>query len=151
MSVLDDFEYEVMNVFVPGIPKPQGSKRAFVNPKTNRAVIVEDNTKTRDWRADVKMFSRDAYTGAPVEDKGMWVSVTFVMPRPKSTPKTKPTPRAVKKPDVDKLLRGILDALTGTVWKDDSQVVHLVGRKRIAEIDEQPGARISVRTLDDPA
>ena len=140
----------MINFFVPGVPKPQGSKRAFVNPKTNRAVIVEDNSKTRDWRGDVKIFAREAYLGAPME-KAVHVQVQFIMPRPKSTPKTRPTPRATKKPDVDKLLRTILDALTGTVWRDDSQVVYLLGTKRIAEIDEQPGARIRVEELNDPA
>lgn len=141
----------MLSFFVPGVPKPQGSKRAFVNPKTNRAVIVEDNTKTRDWRGDVKWFAQqERGVDAVVTDDAVAVNVRFIMPRPKSTPKSR-TPRAVKKPDVDKLLRTILDALTGTVWRDDSQVVELHGTKRLAEIDEAPGAHISVEVLDEPA
>lgn len=142
-----------MIVFVPGIPKPQGSKRAFVNPKTNRAVIVEDNTKTRDWRADVKVFARETMAGMPLLDGPIAITLQFVLPRPKSTPKTKPTPPAVKKPDLDKLSRAIFDALTGTVYTDDSQVVSIYATKRIAEIDEPSGCTIAVgrRQDNDPA
>lgn len=140
----------MINFFVPGTPKPQGSKRAFIHPTTKRPVMIEDNTKTRDWRGDVKWFAQQQPDVTPTE-KAVRVHVHFIMPRPKSTPKTKPTPRAVKKPDIDKMLRAILDALTGTLWRDDSQVTHLTGAKRIAEIDEQPGARISVEVVDDPA
>ncbi len=65
------------------------------------------------------------------------------MPRPVSTPK-RVTPPAVKKPDLDKLARAILDALTHTVIADDSQVVELYAHKRLAEIGEAPRARITV-------
>ena len=39
------------------------------------------------------------------------------------------------KPDVDKLSRSVLDALTGIVWVDDAQVVDKTVRKRYAETD----------------
>lgn len=35
----------------------------------------------------------------------------------------------LKKPDVDKLQRAVLDALTGYIWKDDCMVVEVVARK----------------------
>ena len=127
--------------FVPGIPKPQGSKRAFVNPKTNRAVVVEDNTKTHDWRSDVRAMAYD-YSDSRISDGPVRLELEFVMRRPVSTPKTKPTPHAVKKPDLDKLVRAILDALTGILFSDDSQVTGITAHKRIAEVDEMPGCRI---------
>lgn len=34
-----------------------------------------------------------------------------------------------KRPDLDKLVRGVLDALTGTCYVDDSQVVKIIARK----------------------
>jgi Holliday junction resolvase RusA-like endonuclease len=47
------------------------------------------------------------------------------------------------KPDVDKLARTTLDALTGIAFDDDSRIVDLVTRKRYAEPGRE-GARITV-------
>jgi len=65
------------------------------------------------------------------------------MPRPKSLPKTS-TPPATKRPDADKLARGVLDELTGRVIVDDSQVTNLWITKRIANIGESTGVWIEV-------
>lgn len=133
----------ITSFFVPGIPKPQGSKRAFVNPKTNRAVVVEDNKNVRDWRADVRAMAMD-HADNRISEGPVNITLKFVMKRPVSTPKSRPTPPAIKKPDLDKLERAILDALTGILFTDDSQVTMLIGTKRIAEIDETPGCNITV-------
>lgn len=79
----------------------------------------------------------------------MSVRLGFVLPRPKSTPKRSPTPPATKRPDLDKLTRAVLDALTNVWLADDSQVVHIEASKRIAEIDETPGVHITVNPLTD--
>ena len=135
----------MMPFFVPGIPKPQGSKRAFVNPKTNRAIITEDNKGTKDWRSDVRSMAVQAMAKTDRLSEGpVTVHLQFIMKRPVSTPKSRPTPPAVKKPDLDKLERAILDAITGICFSDDSQVTVLLGSKRIAEIDETPGCWIDV-------
>lgn len=76
------------------------------------------------------------------------VHLRFVLPRPKATPKTLPTPPAVKRNgDIDKLARAVLDALTGPVLVDDSLVVELNCRKRIAELGEEPRVVITVQAL----
>lgn len=36
-------------------------------------------------------------------------------------------------PDVDKLIRGVLDVLTNVVYGDDGQIVRAVGTKRYGE------------------
>ena len=77
------------------------------------------------------------FTGAVVVD------LAFVMPRPKSAPKTKVVP-ATKRPDSDKLARSCLDALTHVCFVDDCQVVKLVATKRIALPGEQPGCQITI-------
>ncbi len=137
--------------WVPGTPKPQGSKRAFQHPHTKRIVMTEaSGDALRLWRQDVKMFAHHAMDsrtpwGPPT---GIYLSIGFVLHRPVATPKTKPTPLAVKVPDLDKLTRGVCDALTGTVYSDDSQIVSFNVWKRIAERDEPTGAHITVETLD---
>ncbi len=51
------------------------------------------------------------------------------------------------KPDGDNLQKGVLDALIGVAYTDDSQAVEWGGKKRYAERDESPHTRITVRAL----
>ncbi len=137
--------------WVAGTPKPQGSKRAFQHPHTKRIVLTEaSGDALRMWRQEVKTQSVYAMDGKPPwgPPTGIYLSVGFVLHRPLATAKTRPTPLAVKVPDLDKLTRGVCDALTGTVYDDDSQIVSLNVWKRIAEIDEPTGAYFTVETLD---
>jgi Holliday junction resolvase RusA-like endonuclease len=51
-------------------------------------------------------------------------------------------------PDIDKLCRAVLDALTSVAWVDDRQVARLVASKRWPDEGEAPGASIRVRRLE---
>lgn len=136
----------LLDVFVPGTPAPQGSIRAVVHRTTGRAVAIKDNNAAqKSWRTDVGWYAAKASTGT-VHTGPVAVRVEFVMPRPKSAPK-RSTPAAIKRPDCDKLCRAVFDALSGVIYRDDSQVVDLHASKRIAEIGETPGARIRVVAL----
>lgn len=56
------------------------------------------------------------------------LEVTFVLPRPKTAPKRRTQPEV--KPDLDKLLRALGDALTLTgAWIDDGQVTRIAASK----------------------
>lgn len=55
--------------------------------------------------------------------------------------------RPAKKPDVDKWVRHLLDALTGVVYADDGQVVTLLAEKRYAEGDEPPRTEVEVTVI----
>lgn len=105
--------------------------------------MVESSKAVGPWRTVVAWSAAQAHQAAPA-DGPLAVTVEFVMPRPQRLPKRPPTPPHTSKPDTDKLLRAVGDALTGVVWRDDSQVVDLHGTKRYAELDEQPGAHIRV-------
>ena len=48
-----------------------------------------------------------------------------------------------KRPDLDKLVRAVKDALTKVLWHDDGQVVEILARKFYA----QPGAPVGVSVL----
>ena len=108
---------------VYGVPIPQGSTKAFWRPGMKHAVVTADNAKTKPWRQAIVDASREFMAGRkPIEDAPIGVHIEFFLPRPKSTPRRVVAP--TKKPDVDKLLRAVLDALTAAgVWHDDSQVV----------------------------
>jgi crossover junction endodeoxyribonuclease RusA len=136
---------EDLRLWITGVPATQGSHRAFVNKKTNRAIVVADNdAKQKTWRGDIreqacKEWDRPAMAG-PVS-----VHLYFAMPRPKSTPKKLLNPPAAKRPDLDKLVRAVFDAISSAnVWKDDSQVTVLRAEKNIAEPDGSPGCLIRI-------
>ncbi|MFI6215655.1 RusA family crossover junction endodeoxyribonuclease [Nocardia brasiliensis] len=123
-------------LFVPGDAAPQGSKRHVGGGR-----MVESSKLVGPWRERVALAAHRH--GFPVLTGPVSVALEFVRPRPVSTPKRR-TPPAVKKPDLDKLTRAILDALTGIAFGDDAQVTEILARKRLAEIGETPGVWIAV-------
>lgn len=134
--------------FVPGIPQTKGSTKAFIPKGWKRAIITNDNTKSKPWEATVRAEASAccAFLGG---DVAVVVAAEFVFPRPKShfgKNGLRPSaPRRMKKkPDIDKILRVVLDALTGVVYADDSQVDDCWPRKRYAEWGESPGVHITV-------
>lgn len=128
---------------VPGQAAPQGSKRAFQNRHSGRIQLVESSKNVGPWRDRVALAAHQAMGGRPILTTAVSVCIDFVLTRPKSAPK-RTTPKASKRPDLDKLARAVLDGITGIVLSDDSLVVNLHVCKRIAEIDEGPSATIRI-------
>jgi len=56
------------------------------------------------------------------------VALVFHLIKPQSAPKKKVI-YPIKRPDLDKLVRAAMDALTGTIVMDDSQVTVLIAKK----------------------
>lgn len=135
----------MLSFFVPGRPSPQGSKKSVGNGR-----FIEASKYLPAWRRAVTEFAIYAATEhnwEPVEGP-VTLEVVFYLERP-STIKVNKRPHPVVPPDIDKLVRGVSDALSdAAVWGDDSQVVKLVAFKRYADNHEQ-GAFISVSTLDE--
>ena len=122
--------------FVHGKAEPQGSSRAFM--AGGKPVITSANKNLKDWRTIVQLTAQQH---AHMIDGPVEVVLHFHLPRPVSLPKK--VTHNVKRPDIDKLARAILDALTGCFFKDDSQVVALECYKGYA--DPFPGVEITVR------
>lgn len=131
-----------LDLFVPGRPRPQGSKRAL-----GRGRMVESSVHLKPWREVVALYARLDLAGRrPIERLvPVHTVIEFVMPRPKGAPK-RSTPPMIRQPDLDKMLRAIGDALTGVVWTDDAQVTATYTLKRYAEIGEAAGVWIRVAT-----
>jgi Holliday junction resolvase RusA-like endonuclease len=126
-----------------GTPVPQGSTRAFV--VNGRAVTTSANKNLRPWRDTMAAAAREAMDGHPPIDGPVGVFATFTRPRPKSRPKRDLWPD--RKPDIDKLARGLLDALSGPVFRDDAQVCGLRVAKRYVGDDlalPEPGVAVEV-------
>lgn len=136
-----------LDVFVPGEPKTQGSFRPIKHKVTGKAVMIpSNNTGQRDWRAYMRDVVGQAWAGRQPSTDPVVMCLDFVLPRRKSAPKGW-TPHHTRKPDPDKLVRAVRDALTSVVYADDAQVVTGTETKREAEPGEAPGVRIRVALL----
>ena len=112
---------------VLGRPETQGSVKAFMIAGKPR--LTSDNKKMKPWRQQVGWSALEARGGAEMAMRGVPIvlGVTFYLARPKSLPKRELWP--TRKPDTDKLVRAILDSLTGVLYEDDSAVVEICARK----------------------
>lgn len=145
-----------VQIMVRGLPAPQGSKRAYVNRYTGRAALVESSAAVKPWRADVRAAMDYEWCYQPLEGP-VSLRLRFAFHRPKGhTGKRGLLPSApehkVTKPDLDKLVRSTLDAMTGVVFRDDSQVISLTAWKGWTEGDDQ-GCLVTITpmtTLEDP-
>lgn len=117
---------------VLGRALPQGSKNAF--KAGNRVVLVEASKGLKPWRSVVALEAK--LTMDEVQDQSLIEGAVAVEILFQFVPgKTVKRKEMTTKPDVDKLSRAILDALTGVCWKDDSQVVELRVRKQYGVAD----------------
>jgi Holliday junction resolvase RusA-like endonuclease len=123
--------------FIPGTPAPKGSLVAV-----RRGVYLESSRqKLNPWLQAIREKTRQLEALAPI-DGSLEVEVIFYLPRPASVVRLLPN----VKPDVDKLLRGILDGLKGFI-ADDARVVRVTGTKVYAERHRRPGAFIKIEKL----
>lgn len=119
--------------------EPQGSTKAFVIPGTNRACITSANAKMKPFRSELTRMARATVSESnwtePLHGKHQPVTVTMIFGfrKPDSTPKTRNYPSV--KPDIDKLTRAVLDALTGVAFKDDGQVVTTIAHKVYCDVE----------------
>lgn len=142
---------------VPGIPRPGGSKRAFIikgkNGAKPRAIVTEACKTSKDWRASVKLAATEAMEGKERLIGPLLLRVWFMIDRPRAHYVAGKRDRGLKKnapdypttkPDSTKLLRSTEDAMTGIVWYDDAQIVTQTVRKRYAGSGDPVGALIIV-------
>ena len=123
--------------FIPGHPRPQGSKKYVGNGR-----MIESSKHLKPWRDKCIQVMRLQNKRAPI-DAPVKVTAEFVMPRPKRL--VNPYPYSA---DGDKLARGIGDALEQSgVLKNDSRIVAWNITKRYAHPDEQPGAHIHITQI----
>lgn len=136
-----------LTFFVAGDPKSKGSKQAFV--VSGRAIVTEGKS-SKAWEAAVRarVASMDVQrmTGPVVVTLEFFLPMPASrVPKPKSKDYWKRSPVPDTKPDIDKLARAVLDALSKVVYEDDARIVNLQVMKRYSAT--QPGVEIDVREL----
>lgn len=94
--------------FVAGVPVQQGSKKGFSRKGSTFVQIVDDNKDTlKPWRAQIAATAAASWADRAPIGGAVHVYAAFVMPRPKSVKRDLPTVT----PDLDKLLRALLDGV----------------------------------------
>lgn len=141
---------------VRGLPVPQG---ALVRSPSG-GLYHRDAKRLDAWRTAIADEARDAIGSAPAIDGPVSVRVDFVMPRLRShflpANRRRPVPELradapvwqCGRPDVDKLSRALLDAITGVVIRDDGQVAALTARKPYETSSLHPGCVIRIERLE---
>lgn len=128
----------LVNVWVEGEPIPQGSMNARCS-RGRGYIYASNGAKLRPWRARVA----GVLGGSPRIDGPIFVRMTFYVTRPQRPRWQSPAVR----PDLDKLVRAVLDAATDSgVIEDDARVVGIMAEKRYPE--DTSGVRIVIGSAE---
>ena len=131
---------------VTGIPKAQPRVKAF--RRGNHAGVYDPGTADG-WKLLVRDEARKAWNGEQFEG-AVKIEVQFWMPRPKSHfnkngLKAGAQACHTSRPDLDNLLKAVLDALTNLgVWRDDSQIA---GVHCFKWFSTNPGASVYINSI----
>ena len=127
---------------VYGDPAPKGSVRPFVPKGWTRPIVTSATKGLKAWEGKIAAAAGAQANGTLLTDPVI-VRIAFFLSRPKSK-KSGPIPHTTR-PDLDKLIRGATDALTGIVWKDDAQAVEIRATKAYVKTqDEAPRAEFVI-------
>ena len=131
----------MISFFVAGEPAPKGSTKSFYTG--GKVITTNANRRTKDWEMRIATEAQRVSPG--VSSIAVRIVARFLLQRPKSLPKK--VVHDVKKPDLDKLIRAILDGITGILIEDDSQVVNITATKQYAQANEQHGVLIELEEI----
>lgn len=122
-----------IELHVDGVPQTKGSWR--VGMRRGRPFLIADNDAEPTWAQLVAWSARAKQRNAIDPDRRRYaVRLEFTLPPV--------TGRGRKnRRDLDKLMRSILDALTGIIWLDDEQVEDAHLSKRVGD---SPGVVILI-------
>ena len=109
----------------------KGSANSFIDPRSGRKIWKASNKKLKSWTTDCKKAAMAARVPLIYKPHGVQMTVTVEFVKPKTAKQVVPS----VKPDADKLLRAIFDALTGLAYADDSQVVFVALVKQYGPSD----------------
>lgn len=133
----------MVTLTVKGDPQPKGSLKCIGGRGGRHRLVEDDKTGNRaPWRRLVATAARQAAGRFGMIPGPVRVAITFRLQQAPSNRDDLP----MRKPDIDKLERMILDALVdGGLIEDDARVVYLTARKVWASASQPAGASISVR------
>jgi crossover junction endodeoxyribonuclease RusA len=120
----------VISFRVDGQPIPQGSMKVI-----NGHIIHSQGSALAAWRSAIGLSAKLA--GAKPTLDAVSMTLVFIMNKPKTVTRLDPT----VPPDLDKLVRAALDALTAIAYKDDSQVIEI---RAVKVYGDSPGVEVII-------
>jgi len=132
---------------IPGEPRGKGRPRF-----SRRSGAAYTDAKTAAYENLVAVAYRAKYPDASPIETAVVLTATAYMSIPKSTSKKRRAAmlageiRPTKKPDIDNVLKAVLDGLNGLAFRDDSQVVTIAIRK---EYSETPGLTVAIAETEE--
>lgn len=114
---------------VDGQPIPQGSMKVI-----NGHVIHSQGSALAAWRSAIALSAKSA--GAKPHIEPVEIELVFRMTKPRTVTRSEPSVA----PDLDKLIRAVLDALTAVAYRDDGQVTRITAIKEYGT----PGVSVKV-------
>ena len=126
--------------FVEGHPKPKGSWTP-IKGKKGRIFLIPASKLTAAWCKSAEKQIKSLWTHKMITG-AVKTKFEFLVPRPKTVKRKYPIGKY--EGDIDKLVRALFDAMTGTVYVDDSQVVASSETQRYT--DDIPGVWVTIST-----
>ena len=124
-------------LFIKTVPIPKGRPRFY----GGHAVTPE---KTRKY----EKLIRDSWEHGIVEGEYLVIAMAFTMPIPQSYSNKKKKELEgqphTKKPDLDNLVKAVLDALNGVAYMDDSRISNINASK---EYGREPSVWIGIHDI----
>jgi len=127
------------------VPGPFATKGSTFSFKDRRGIVrtKTDSKHGKTFATAVQWAAKQAGVTMIEKGRGVSLQVVYGFERPKGRDRWRLDPCV--RPDVDKLVRALLDALTGIAYHDDGQVVALSVRKIYA-----PTVRAKVIIMAEP-
>jgi Holliday junction resolvase RusA-like endonuclease len=133
----------VIAFFVPGIPRGKG------RPRHTKSGHTYTPAATREYEAEIRWHAEQAMQGRPLLQGTLRLAVSARFPFPLSATRARRAkmdqPKGTK-PDLDNVIKAVLDGLNGVVFKDDAQVCRISADKWLSvdaegvfvEVQEEP-------------
>jgi Holliday junction resolvase RusA-like endonuclease len=120
--------------------------KAIISRTTGRALLVPANeARLKRYTAILRNVFQQCMEGKQPINAPILIAVSFRLPCPKSR-RRKKEKWVTTPPDIDKLERALLDAMTGIIFNDDAQVAMVVKSKIYSDT---PSVSVAAYVLSD--
>lgn len=142
-------ELSTLRFVVEGVPVPKARPRVT---KTGRTYTPEKSAAYERLVRHIALSSMQK-SGLSLAETSVFVEVVAYMPIPASWPRKKRIGallggiRPIVRPDLDNIVKSVLDACNGVVYGDDSQVCTMVLQKRYETEEHRPSVHVSINWM----